>query len=201
MLQYPELYKNLTNLISENLSKQIIKPIILDIGCGPGLLLIEIQRKIPKTTIIGLDPSLLMLDLAKKQGFKQKSKNFNVILSTAEKVPLKSNSVDILVSRFSLPYWKSADEGFKEIYRVIKPNGKVILEALNFNFPRWKLFLIKCHMFINSAGKDIIKYHIDSYKKAYTNDKIIKYLTENKFKIHKQIGSKKEWKFIIIAKK
>jgi len=201
MKKYPELYKTLANIVIENISYSKVESLIVDLGSGPGFLSNEIQKLIPNICIIDLDPSVKMLEMARKHTFKGNFKNFGAILSVSENIPLKSDSVDNLVSRFSLPYWKRPKDSFEEIFRVLKPGGRIILEVLNRDFPRWKLFLIKLHMFIKLAGKDVVRYHIDAYRVAYTIKQVEGFLNDAKFLIIKKDGNKKDWKFIVVAEK
>ena len=201
MEKYPELYQNLAKIVRQSTPHKIDRPVVVDLGVGPGLLSLEIQRVIPEVSIMGLDPSIKMLKLARKRAFKADFKRFEVVLSVAENIPLESDSVDILISRFSLPYWKHPKDGFSEIFRVLKPDGKLILEALNADFPRWKLFLIKLHMLSNSAGQEVIRYHADAYESAYTMIQVEQLLTDSRFRTLKKEGNKKDWKFVFIAEK
>lgn len=201
MKKYPELYQNLAEIVKKNIQNKLEKPSILEIGIGPGLLSNEIKKEIPKSTIIGIDPSLNMLNIAHKRAFKTKNKKFEIILSIVENIPLKNDSIDISITRFSVSYWKNLDNGFSEIFRVLKPGGKIIIEALNAQFPIWKLKLINFHMKVNSAGKQVIKYHYDAYKTAYSIVQLEKYLQNTNFKNIKKIGNKKDWKYILIGEK
>jgi len=201
MEKYPTLYENLAKVIQKNLPQSPSKPLIVDLGAGPGLLSAEIKKLMPETNVVSLDASIKMLEMACKHAFKDNFRKFGVILSMSENIPLKSSSVDIVVSRFSLPYWEQPKVSFAEVFRILKPGGKVVLEALNKDFPRWKLFLIKLHMFINLAGRDVIGYHIDAYEIAYTIEQVECFLTDTKFLIIEKEGNKKDWKFIIIAEK
>ena len=106
-----------------------------------------------------------------------------------------------MVSRFSLSSWKKPNEGFAEIFRVLKSNGRIILDALNKDYPRWRLLLNKLHMLFNSAGKNVIKYHINYYEKAFSVGQVEQLLINAGFKIIKKEGKKNEWKFLIIARK
>jgi len=201
MKKYPTLYENLAKIIQKNLPQSPSKPLIVDLGSGPGLLSAEIRKLMPETNVISLDVSIKMLEMAEKHAFKDDFRKFGVILSMSENIPLKSNSVDIVVSRFSLPYWEQPEASFAEIFRILKPGGRVVLEALNKDFPKWRLFLIKLHMFINLAGRGVIRYHIDAYENAYTIEQVWRFLTDAKLSIIGKEGNKKDWKFTIIAEK
>jgi len=201
MEKYPEFYQNLAKIVRQNMPHRIDRPVVVDLGMGPGLLSLEIQRMMPEVSIMGLDPSIKMLKLARKRVFKADFKRFGVILSVVENIPLESDSVDILISRFSLPYWKHPKDGFSEIFRVLKPGGRLILEVLNADFPRWKLFLVKLHMLFNSAGHEVIRYHADAYESAYTMIQVEQLLTDGWFRTLKKEGNSKDWKFVIIAEK
>lgn len=199
MKKYPDLYEHLAQVVLDNIPNS--KPLIIDLGVGPGLLSLEIHKKIPNATIFGVDPSNKMLKLADENAKEAGFDKFKTILGMSEKIPVNNNSTDVLVSRFSLVYWKNRKISFTEINRVLKSNGRVILECLNKDFPRWKLFLIKLHMLVNLAGKDVVRYHIDAYKKAYTIDQVEQLLADAKFTIINKEGNKKDWKFIVVAKK
>ena len=113
-----------------------------------------------------------MGSLAKKNIAESYVEIFEPVLGFSEKIPLKDNSIDTIVSRFSLPYWKQPLNSFLEMNRVLKPNGKIIFEALNRNFPKWKLFGIKVGMLLNRAGRDVTKYHVEDYALAHTQEEV-----------------------------
>jgi len=198
MKKFPELYNYLASIVKKNISKNVEKPVIIDLGTGTGLLYLEINKHIPKAKFIGIDPSDKMLMVANRN---IRNKNFNTILGIAEKIPLKNNSADIVVCRFSITYWEKPEAGFSEIFRVLKAGGKIILEILNKDFPKWKLFMVKIHMFINKAGNEVIRYHSDSYKNAYTFEQVENFLRNANFKITFKEWKKKDWKFIIVGEK
>ncbi|HEC89066.1 MAG TPA: class I SAM-dependent methyltransferase [Thermoplasmatales archaeon] len=193
MSKYKDLYRDLALSISS------LNPnagsYILDLGAGPGLLVRELRDLLPYANIIALDPSLLML--------KSAAKNINrrdyLILSQGEYLPLCDNSVDIVVSRFTLPYWNDVSKVLKEIYRIVKPNGKVIIDALNASYPSWKLRFIKIRMFLKKTPKTVMDYHIDAYRNAYTMEQLNGRLVDNGFRVIETIDRK--WFYRIIAGK
>lgn len=194
MKRFPEMYSFLAGFLKEYLS-DIKNPIIVDLGMGPGLLSKEINKVIPDAEIIGIDPSQHMLKIAKENA------EVKTFLATSENIPLDDNTVDLLVTRFSLAYWKNPRKSIKEISRVLKPEGKIVIEALNKNFPSWKLFILKIKWILKTASFDITKYFADAYKTAYSIESIKKLMIESDFKIVRTIGKKKDWKVIVAAEK
>jgi len=199
MKKFTDLYVALSKCVKNQTA--LPNPCILDLGCGPGLLSLEILKQIPNATVIGMDPLIKMLRLAKENTKTSTVQIFEPILGISEKIPLKKNSIDIIVSRFSLPYWEHPLDSFSEMNRVLKPNGKIVFEALNRDFPRWKLFGIKIGMLLNHAGRDVTKYHVDAYGLAHTQEEVQMLFNESGFAILETQGKKHEWKFTIIAEK
>ncbi len=194
-----DLYIALSSVVKKH--TELPNPYILDLGCGPGLLSAEILKQIPRATVIGIDPLKKMLTLAKENTKTSTVQIFEPILGISEKIPLKENSINVIVSRFSLPYWEHPQNSFSEMNRVLKPKGKIILEALNRDFPRWKLFGIKIGMLFNRAGRDVTKYHVDAYGLAHTQEEVEIFFKETGFTIVEIHGKKNEWKFTIVGEK
>ncbi len=194
MKKFPELYRFLAGILKE-CTVDIKHPFIVDLGMGPGLLSKEINRVIPDAELIGVDPSQHMLKIAKENA------KVRTFLGTSENIPLDNGSVDLLVARFSLAYWKNPRKSIKEISRVLKPKGKIVMEVLNKNFPRRKLFILKINWILKTASFEIANYFADAYKTAYSMQSVEDFLKKSGFKIAKTLGDKKDWKFIVIAEK
>lgn len=199
MKKFNDLYEYLASVVQRHSPSS--HSFILDLGVGPGLLSVEIFRKMPQATIIGIDPLIKMLQLAKENIKNADFQTFEPVVGISENIPLKNNTVDVIASRFSLSYWTQPNKSFQEMMRVLKPGGKVVLEALNHDFPIWKLSLIKIHMLFNRAGRDVTKYHVDAYKLAHTIEQVEEFFTDTGFTISEKEGKKNEWRFIIVAEK
>ena len=103
---------------------------ILDIATGTGDLAINLA-KTNATKIVGLDISSGMLDI-RKQKIKKKSldSKIDMILGDSEDMPFEDNAFDAITVAFGVRNFETLENGLKEIYRVLKPNGTfVILET------------------------------------------------------------------------
>lgn len=199
MKKFPELYISLSQTVKSHTSTP--DPIILDLGVGPGLLSIEILRQIPDATVIGLDPLNRMLRIAQENVNQTQMTRFDPVLAISHKLPFNDKSIDTIVSRFSLPYWEHPHESFLEMHRVLKPGGRVIMQALNKEFPKWKLFFIKIRMILRKAGRNVTNYHIDAYTLAHAQEEVEMLFKKSYFHVLNIEGKKNQWMFTIIAEK
>lgn len=110
-----------------------LKPaVIVDLGCGTGAAAHWLQQQYPRAQVLALDAAFGMLQQAgnklswwqrwRKQGFRR-------VCADAYRLPLKSASVDVLVSNLMLQWCDPPDEVFAEIRRVLKPGGVVLFAS------------------------------------------------------------------------
>lgn len=96
---------------------------ILDAGCGTGLNLKYLERY---GDGIGLDISPEALKFSKSRG------NNALICASADRLPFKSNSFDILCALDLLEHISEDSSTVKEFYRVLKYNGYLIITVPAF---------------------------------------------------------------------
>ncbi len=201
MKKFPDMYKNLADILHKELFLSKKSVFMLDVGCGPGLIFTYVKELVPNSVLLGIDSSSEMIQIAHRENNQRNPGNVFLSQASSEQLPFKDHSVDAIISRFSLCYWPDPSLAFEEMVRVLKPGGLLILEALNGGFPHWKLQLIKYRMYLKFASNDVITYHIDAYASAYTLDDIKKFLRAAHLQIQRVIGNTSQWKFIVITKK
>jgi len=100
------------------------KGVGIDLGGGPGHLIIELCRRTSRMSWINADinPHFFpyFLEQAQKAGF---SRRVEAVQADAQALPFPDNYAEIIVSRGSLQFWKDREKAFTEIYRVLKPGG------------------------------------------------------------------------------
>ncbi|MCY7294001.1 methyltransferase domain-containing protein [Alteromonas sp. a30] len=106
---------------------------LLDLGCGTGSL--TQQLKPFSKMSIGLDLSLGMLTFAQSRTKGVQCANqptqINWIAGDADDLPLQSNSVDGVFSSMALQWSVNIGQCLAEIYRVCRPNSKVLLGIMS----------------------------------------------------------------------
>jgi demethylmenaquinone methyltransferase / 2-methoxy-6-polyprenyl-1,4-benzoquinol methylase len=104
----------------------------LDVATGTADITLEIANRQPSSNkIIGMDFSQSMLELGKN---KVSGLDINLIPGSAENLPLKDKAFDGVITAFGVRNFSNAKQGLREMYRVLKPKGKVVV--LEFSFPQ-----------------------------------------------------------------
>jgi ubiquinone/menaquinone biosynthesis C-methylase UbiE len=118
--------------------------IIVDLGTGPGLLVIELYKLWPQARFIGVDPSSEMLNIARENAAGAGMPDFDATLGSAVELPLGPDSVDLVVSQSSFHEWEDQRKGLSEVFRTLKPSGNLILKDYNSAWlTPWKRKLIR----------------------------------------------------------
>jgi len=99
----------------------------LDVCCGTGDWSISLGKAVGKRgEVIGLDFSQNMLSIAEKKINDKKRKNIRFIHGNAMELPFEDNSFDYVTIGFGLRNVPDYLTVLKEMYRVVKPGGKVV---------------------------------------------------------------------------
>ncbi|MGQ9512012.1 class I SAM-dependent methyltransferase [Thermodesulfitimonas sp.] len=100
---------------------------ILDAGCGTGLLTKELAACGASVTGIDISPAMLAVAREKTRGFR------NVVLAQADvtALPLPSNAFHGVVCFTVLEFVPRPEEALREMWRVLKPGGRMVLGVLN----------------------------------------------------------------------
>jgi demethylmenaquinone methyltransferase/2-methoxy-6-polyprenyl-1,4-benzoquinol methylase len=128
---------------------------ILDVATGTGDLAIAMV-KTNAEKIIGLDISKGMLDVGIE---KIKDRNLNntieMVVGDSENLKYENDFFDAVTVSFGVRNFESLDSGLSEIFRVLKPNGSlVILETSNpTKFPFKQFYRFYSKFILPSIGK------------------------------------------------
>jgi ubiquinone/menaquinone biosynthesis C-methylase UbiE len=126
------LYERVAADIATTLGDQIA-PTIVDVGTGPGLLLITVAARWPTATIIGIDPAEPMRAAAARRLTRAGlSDRVDVLAGSAEHLPLADASVDLVVSSLSSHHWSDPAMAVRELRRVLRHGGRALIYDLRF---------------------------------------------------------------------
>ncbi|ETK90572.1 hypothetical protein F441_05831 [Phytophthora nicotianae CJ01A1] len=135
--QYPadrfqlQLYDNLMDVDAQHDARRNEIFTILDLGCGAGGGLCELQTLYPKAEVVGLDISIQALERSKEvwnyfteQMPEFQEKKLRLYQHSCERMKgLLTHSVDVAVAVQSLQEVQNLGRAVNEIARVLKPGG------------------------------------------------------------------------------
>jgi ubiquinone/menaquinone biosynthesis C-methylase UbiE len=97
---------------------------VLDVGTGPGVLLVELAELRPDLRLTGLDLSADMIAAARRKLVRYGDRASAVTGDVAD-LPFEEASFDLIVSSVSLHHWSQPGDAAAELARVLRPGGVV----------------------------------------------------------------------------
>lgn len=98
---------------------------VLDVGCGTGLLLRELGKRVPGATLTGIDAAPGMIEQAKAMASNGHAPA--LLQGTAERMPFGDHAFDLVISTTSFDHWADQAAGLAECHRVLVPGGHLVL--------------------------------------------------------------------------
>jgi arsenite methyltransferase len=99
---------------------------VLDVGCGAGFDLIIASRMTGRNgKVRGIDLTPGMVDKARRNLKQYGVADFEVRVSGVEVIPYDDNTFDVVISNGALNLSPLKEKGFREIFRVLKPKGRL----------------------------------------------------------------------------
>lgn len=143
---WPRFYNGITQLFSfgqwEKWQDRVFEDLtghrLLEIGVGPGKLLIRLAKKGYHVT--GVELRHGMADEARKKA-KESGYDIDILTQPIYKLPFKDETFDSIVLTFVLAEISDLDRAIIEMKRVLKKGGKVIIIA--GGMPQDKNFIAK----------------------------------------------------------
>ena len=107
-------------------------PLILDVACGTADSTIKIAKKIENAKVLGIDISTKMLEIGREKATKKGLDNrISFSISRAENIDFQDDTFDAAMVAFGVRNFSDRAQGLKEIRRVLKPNGTLIILELS----------------------------------------------------------------------
>ena len=127
--------------------------VILDVATGTADVAIMTMKYLTPEKIIGIDISTGMLDLGKEKVAKAMLNNkIELLEGDSETINFPDNSFDAVTVAFGVRNFEHLTIGLKEMLRVLKPGGKLVV--LEFSRPKQTGFkgLYKLYMKLVAPG-------------------------------------------------
>lgn len=96
---------------------------ILDLGCGPGFVSIDLAKFFPAGTVVGVDFSQELLNYAKMLQETEMLANLSFMQSDIYSLDAGSNDFELTYLRFVLQHLKSPVEALANAVKTLRPGG------------------------------------------------------------------------------
>jgi malonyl-CoA O-methyltransferase len=94
---------------------------VLDLGAGTGHASRALKRRYPAAQVIALDLSHAMLQMSARQ--QALLRKFAPVCADAHRLPVRSRSIDLVLSNLMIEWCHDPDAVFAEVARVLRPRG------------------------------------------------------------------------------
>ncbi|MFB0524493.1 MAG: class I SAM-dependent methyltransferase, partial [Phycisphaerae bacterium] len=172
------VYGPLAAQIVEDFNLEKKTGIGIDVGSGPGTLIIELCKRTQLHWInADINPHFFpyFYEQAEKHGFGHQ---VSAIFADAHSLPFRDNYADFIVSRGSFHFWQDKVQAFSEIYRVLKPGAVAYIgRGFSANLP------VETAKEIRAKQGRKMKYHVE--KTAAELCRIMDELGIENYRIHR----------------
>lgn len=103
---------------------------VVDIGCGPGLLLEQLMPDAPRAIAVDCSPEM---SHRAKYRFHEADLPYRVITASADTLPFPDHFAETIITTNCLEFVDNPGLAFEEIYRVLRKGGTAIVGVLNRN--------------------------------------------------------------------
>ncbi len=165
--------------------------VVLDVGCGNGRNLLWLNDQF-RVSGVGYDISDEAISQAKKEAHKRKfgTKLSFVVRSLDELLPLADESVDMVIDAMVSHFLKKVerDRYFKEIARVLKPQGVLFFKSFYAERDSHTKELLEKH----GAGEDNAYIHpkLKVYEYVWTDSALEENFKNDFILMHKEASGK-----------
>ena len=102
----------------------------LDVACGRGAILFPAAKAVGEQGhVVGIDLSESMVNETAKEINRRSITNTTVRKMDAENLDFPDASFDLVLAGFCIFFFTDPNQAFREMHRVLKPNGKIVLST------------------------------------------------------------------------
>lgn len=137
---------------------------VLDIGCGPGYLTLDIARQVgARGRVVAVDTSEPMLDIARARCAGEDRIAFR--LADAAALPCEDAGIDVAAAVQVYLFVSDLDAVMRELARVLRPGGRAVVVDTDWDSLVW-----------NSSDRERMERFLALWMRRYANARVARLL-------------------------
>jgi arsenite methyltransferase len=109
------------------LLEQPCRPLLLEVGCGPGFYSSKLAKRFPQIDVIGLDPSDGLLARARRKAARSHLTNCRFVRARAQELSTFPEAADFIIASRLFLILINRRFALETIYTALKPNGLLFI--------------------------------------------------------------------------
>jgi SAM-dependent methyltransferase len=105
---------------------------LAELGSGPGFLTEKIIEKFPNIHVTAVEIDPFLVDYARNYLASKELRHYEIIQNSIMDTGLNDNSFDFAVVRLVLEHLPDPVNAVREVFRILKPNGRAVLVDNDF---------------------------------------------------------------------
>lgn len=154
---------------------------VLEVAPGPGYFAIELA-KLGKYQITGLDISKTFVDIASRNA-REVGVEVEFRHGNASSMPFEERAFDLIVCRAAFKNFSEPVMAVREMLRVLRPGGKVLIIDLRRDTPKETVdaYVDKMNAGAVNAAFMKLTFRLMLLKRAYTREEFERFISESGF--------------------
>ncbi|WP_448061448.1 methyltransferase domain-containing protein [Cellulomonas hominis] len=110
---------------------------VLDVGCGPGTITVDLAARVLPGQVVGVDRSEAVIELARHEAARAGAANVRFDTADAYELPFESASFDVVHAHQLLQHLQDPVAALRELRRVTRPGGVVAVRDADYAGMTW----------------------------------------------------------------
>lgn len=147
---------------------------ILDAGCGGGRTVTKLAAAAHQGTVHGIDYAQESVDAARRNN-RELIERGRVTIQQASvtELPFADNTFDLVTAVETHFWWQDLDAGMREIFRVLKPRGRLLVIAEFYNGGKHIKYVDRLAEFTNMAILNVEEHRAMFSKVGFVDVRIV----------------------------
>ena len=110
---------------------------LLDVGCGPGSVTIDLAARLEPGEVVGVDTSAAVVEIAQKAAADAGADNVTFQVADAYELPFPDDAFDVVHAHQVLQHLTDPIAALREMRRVTRPGGVVAVRDADYSGMTW----------------------------------------------------------------